>query len=253
MAEEAHGGLRRQPSAETLRFCREGGFAEVALGTIAGLDAVRRLHERAGFVPVHEALAATWGVTVTEQTSSLRLADGVVTAVAADDAHRFSKVSRGAIRLVEGLGVEGDAHAGVTVKHRSRVARDPTQPNLRQLHLIHAELHDELRAAGFDIAAAAMGENITTRGLDLLGLPRGARLHIGAGAVVQVTGLRNPCRQLDEYRPGLMAATLDRGADGNLIRKAGVMAVVLQGGEVRPGDAIRVELPPMPHAPLEPV
>jgi MOSC domain-containing protein YiiM len=178
--------------------------------------------------------------------------DGVVAAVAVDGAHRFSKVPRDAIRLLAGLGVEGDAHAGVTVKHRSRVARDPTQPNLRQVHLIHAELHEELRAKGFEIAPAAMGENITTRGLDLLGLPRGTRLRIGA-ALVEVTGLRNPCRQLDAYRPGLMAATLDRDAAGNVIRKAGVMGVVLEGGEVRPGDAIRVELPAAPHARLEPV
>jgi MOSC domain-containing protein YiiM len=175
-----------------------------------------------------------------------------VISVAADGAHRFSKVPRASIRLLAGLGVEADAHAGVTVKHRSRVARDPTQPNLRQVHLVHAELHEELRAKGFDIAPAAMGENITTRGLDLLGLPRGARLRIGT-ALVEVTGLRNPCRQLDEYRPGLMAATLDRDADGKLIRKAGVMGVVLAGGEVRPGDAIRVELPDGTREPLAPV
>ncbi len=192
-------------------------------------------------------------MAVNDQTSRPRLAEGVVSHVAADGTHRFGKQPRAAIRLVAGLGEEGDAHAGVTVKHRSRVARDPTQPNLRQVHLIHAELFEELRGKGFDIAPAAMGENVTTRGLDLLGLPRGARLRIGSAALVQVTGLRNPCRQLDEYRPGLMAATLERDAAGNLVRKAGVMGVVLEGGEVRPGDAIRVELPPMPHARLEPV
>jgi MOSC domain-containing protein YiiM len=141
----------------------------------------------------------------------------------------------------------------VTVKHRSRVARDPSQPNLRQVHLIHAELHDELRAAGFDVVAGQMGENITTAGVDLLGLPTGTRLRLGDEAVVEVTGLRNPCAQLDGIQPGLMAATLDRDERGRLIRKAGVMGVVLAGGEVRAGDEIRVELPPQPHRPLEPV
>ena len=152
-----------------------------------------------------------------------------------------------------GLGVDGDAHHGATVKHRSRVARDPTQPNLRQVHLIHAELHEELRAAGFAVSAGQMGENITTQGVDLLGLPAGARLCLGGGAVVEVTGLRNPCAQLDRIQPGLMAATLGRDEHGNLVRKAGIMGVVIAGGEVRPGDAIRVELPPQPHRPLAPV
>src|SRR5919109_1361635 len=155
----------------------------------------------------------------------------------------FSKSPDVWIRLVAGLGVEGDAHMGETVKHRSRVARDPTQPNLRQVHLIHAELHDELAAAGLVVAAGQMGENVTTRGVDLLGLPTGARLHLGETAVVEVTGLRNPCAQLDKIQKGLMAATLDRDAAGELVRKAGVMAVVVAGGEVRPGDRVAVELP----------
>ncbi len=167
--------------------------------------------------------------------------------------HTFTKPTAGSITLLEGLGVEGDAHAGATVKHRSRVRRDPKQPNLRQVHLIHAELHDELRAAGFFESAGQMGENVTTRGVDLLGLPVGARLTLGETATVEVTGLRNPCAQLDGIAPGLMAATLDRDENGVLIRKAGIMGVVLTGGEVRPGDPIRVELPPQPHRPLEPV
>lgn len=178
---------------------------------------------------------------------------GTVTAVGRDPAHRFSKAPRDGIRLLAGLGVEGDAHLGETVKHRSRVAKDPSQPNLRQVHLIHAELHDELRARGFDVAPGAMGENVTTRGVDLLGLPRGARLRLGETAVVEITGLRNPCKQLDRFRPGLMAAVLDRDARGGLVRKAGVMGVVIAGGEVRPGDPVRVELPQAPHRPLEPV
>ena len=170
-----------------------------------------------------------------------------VTAVSSSAEHGVSKENRDRIRLLAGLGVEGDAHMGATVRHRSRVARDPTRPNLRQVHLIHAELHDELRAAGYEIAPGEMGENVTTRGLDLLTLPAGTRLRLGPAAVVEVTGLRNPCIQLDGIQHGLMQATLARDADGGLIRKAGVMGVVLAEGDVRPGDPIDVELPPEPH------
>jgi len=176
-----------------------------------------------------------------------------VIAVAADGAHRFAKQPAPAITLLAGLGVAGDAHAGVTVKHRSRVARDPSQPNLRQLHLIHAELFEELAGQGFAVAPAELGENVTTRGIDLLALPRGTRLHLGASAIAEVTGLRNPCHQIDRWQPGLMAALLGRDAAGGLIRKAGVMAVVLAGGQVRPGDAIRIVLPPGEREPLGPV
>src|SRR5262247_53607 len=156
-------------------------------------------------------------------TSEESAMDGVVVAVSRSAKHTMSKPNEDSVRLLTGLGVEGDAHLGETVKHRSRVARDPTQPNLRQVHLIHAELHDELQAAGFAVSAGQMGENITTRGIDLLGLPTGTRLHLGKAAVVEVTGLRNPCAQLDRIQPGLMAATLDRDARGKLVRKAGVM------------------------------
>jgi MOSC domain-containing protein YiiM len=176
---------------------------------------------------------------------------GAVIAVCCSPTHTFTKPTQGSIRLLAGLGVEGDAHLGETVKHRSRVARDPTQPNRRQVHLIHAELHDELRAAGFVVSAGQMGENVTTRGVDLLDLPSGTRVHLGNTAVVEVTGLRNPCVQLDRFQSGLMAAVLGRDEDGRLIRKAGVMAIVLVGGEVRPGDPIIVELPPEPHRSLE--
>jgi MOSC domain-containing protein YiiM len=178
---------------------------------------------------------------------------GIVMAVSRSGTHTMSKPNQESIQLMTGLGVAGDAHQGETVKHRSRVARDPTQPNLRQVHLIHAELHDELREAGFAVSPGQMGENVTTRGVDLLGLPVGTRLVLGNTATVEVTGLRNPCAQLDGIAPGLMAATLDRDDEGNLVRKAGVMGVVLNGGEVRPGDAIAVELPPAPHRSLEPV
>lgn len=176
-----------------------------------------------------------------------------IVAVSLSSTHTLSKPNQAGIRLIAGYGVEGDAHGGATVRHRSRVARDPTQPNLRQVHLIHSELHDELRARGFDIEPGVMGENITTRGIDLLALPAGTRLRIGSDAVVEITGLRNPCTQLNSIQSGLMKAVLDREADGHLIRKAGVMGIVLASGTVRPGDSIGVELPMGAHRPLQPV
>lgn len=179
--------------------------------------------------------------------------DGIVTAVSRSATHTLSKPTQDVIHLVAGRGVDGDAHQGPTVKHRSRAARDPEQPNLRQVHLIHAELHDALRAAGFDVDAGRMGENVTTRGLDLLGLPVGTRLHLGADAVIVLTGLRSPCSQLDSIQPGLMAACVGRDADGNVVRKAGVMAVVVAGGDVRVGDAVRVTLPAGERRAMAPV
>ncbi|MDJ0573211.1 MAG: MOSC domain-containing protein [Pleurocapsa sp. MO_192.B19] len=176
---------------------------------------------------------------------------GTVTAVSRNITHTFSKSNQDSIKLLAGLGVEGDAHFGQTVKHRSRVAQDPNQPNLRQVHLIHAELHDELKTAGFEILAGQMGENITTRGIDLLGLPTDTRLHLGNEAVIQITGLRNPCAQLNHFKPGLMAAVLGKDEQGNIIRKAGIMSIVLVTGEVRAGDTIRIELPPKPYRSLE--
>ena len=178
---------------------------------------------------------------------------GTVVAVSCSPTHSMSKPNRLAIRLLPGLGVEGDAHLGRTVKHRSRVARDATQPNLRQVHLVHAELQDELAAAGFKVPPGLIGENVTTRGIDLLALPTGTRLRLGDRAVIEVTGLRNPCHQLNRLQPGLMAATLDRDRAGNLVRKAGIMAIVIEGGDVLPGDGIAIELPPLPHRPLGPV
>ncbi|MBW8726459.1 MAG: MOSC domain-containing protein [Inquilinus limosus] len=175
----------------------------------------------------------------------------VVTAVGLSPAHSFSKPVVDTIRLLAGLGVEGDAHLGVTVKHRSRVRVDPTQPNLRQVHLIQGELHDELAAAGFTVVPGDLGENVTTRGVDLLGLPTGAKLRLGAEAVVEITGLRNPCSQIDGFQQGLLKLVVGRDEAGNLVRKAGVMGIVLAGGTVRPGDPIGVELPPQPHRPLE--
>jgi MOSC domain-containing protein YiiM len=176
-----------------------------------------------------------------------------VLAVHRSPTHSFSKRTALSIRLIAGLGVEGDAHAGETVKHRSRVAKDPTQPNLRQVHLIHAELLDELNAKGFRVKPGDMGENITTRELDLLALSTGTLLHIGGSAVVKVTGLRNPCVQLDRFHPGLMQATLDRDGAGNLIRKAGIMGIIMVGGDVHTADAIRVLLPEHGRVALQPV
>lgn len=174
-----------------------------------------------------------------------------VEAVSRSEGHTFSKVSAPEVELLAGLGVAGDAHAGVTVRHRSRVAQDPRQPNLRQVHLIHAELLEDLRARGFRVGPGDLGENITTRGVNLLGLPRGTLLSLGDLAVVEVTGLRNPCAQIDNFQPGLLAAVLGRDEEGNLIHRAGVMGVVRLGGVVRPGDPIRVDLPEEPHQRLE--
>ena len=176
-----------------------------------------------------------------------------VVAVSMSPYHDFTKAAQPSIMLVEGFGVEGDAHAGSTVKHRSRVRVDPTQPNLRQVHLLHAELLAELAAQGFRIGPGSIGENITTRGLDLLGLPRGASLSFPSGATVEVTGLRNPCAQLDAFQQGLTEAVLRRHPDGRLERLAGIMAIVVSGGPILPGDSIAVSLPPEPHRALDKV
>lgn len=176
-----------------------------------------------------------------------------VVSVGRDARHNFSKPTTEAIRLVAGLGVEGDSHAGRTVQHLSRVRVDPSRPNLRQIHLIHSELHDELRALGFTVAPGDLGENITTRDLDLLALPRGTVLRIGAEAVVEITGLRNPCQQINRFSPGMLKHVVFKGPDGELVRKAGVMGVVLADGPVRPEDPITVELPAPPLLPLAPV
>ena len=166
-----------------------------------------------------------------------------VTAVSRSPRHAFSKANALSIRLVAGLGVEGDAHMGVTVKHRSRVAKTPDAPNLRQVHLIPEELFEELRGQGFVVHPGDMGENVATRDLDLLALPQGARLRLGPDAVVEVTGLRNPCLQIDRFQKGLTQAVLGRDDEGKLVRKSGVMAIVIAGGDVKAGDAIIVEVP----------
>jgi hypothetical protein len=174
---------------------------------------------------------------------------GRVVAVCRSIGHSFSKLPHDRIHLVAGLGVAHDAHAGQTVQHLSRVANDPAQANLRQVHLIHGELHDELARQGFLVAPGDMGENITTRGIRLLDLFRGTRLRLGREAIVEVTGLRNPCVQLDRFQTGLLKAVLDRDEEGKLVRKSGIMAIVIAGGDVEPGDPIGIELP-VGHQPL---
>ncbi|WP_326818811.1 MULTISPECIES: MOSC domain-containing protein [unclassified Streptomyces] len=176
---------------------------------------------------------------------------GTVTVVSSNGTYAFTKPNRDSVTLLAGLGVEGDVHAGVTVKHRSRVAQDPTQPNLRQVHLIHEELFEELREAGYEVAPGDLGENVTTRGIDLLGLPVGTLLHLGDEAVVEVTGLRNPCLQIDNFQDGLLKQVVGRDVAGNIVRKAGIMGIVTSGGTVRPGDPVKVELPAEPHRALD--
>ncbi|MFE1955179.1 MOSC domain-containing protein [Streptomyces sp. NPDC059524] len=191
----------------------------------------------------------------TQGTPGTRDTTGFVTAVSSNGAYSFTKPNRDSITLLAGLGVEGDVHAGVTVKHRSRVRQDPTQPNLRQVHLMHEELFAEVAGEGFTVRPGDLGENVTTRGLDLLALPTGTLLHLGdGGAVIEITGLRNPCVQIDTFQDGLLKQCVGRDEEtGAVIRKAGIMSVVREGGVVRPGDTIRVELPQGPHRPLEKV
>ncbi|MFJ8085933.1 MOSC domain-containing protein [Streptomyces sp. NPDC096205] len=176
---------------------------------------------------------------------------GTIAAVSSNGTYSFTKPNRESITLIAGHGVEGDVHAGTTVKHRFRMAKDPSQPNLRQVHLIHEELLAEVAEAGFQVAAGQLGENVTTRGVDLLGLPAGTRLHLGDEAVVEVTGLRNPCAQIDGFQKGLMKQVVGRDDDGAVRFRAGIMSVVVTGGVVRPGDPVKVELPEGPHRPLE--
>jgi MOSC domain-containing protein YiiM len=181
------------------------------------------------------------------------LSEGLVLAVSAKITHGFSKEPRRAIQLIAGVGVEGDVHAGVTTQHRYLLKKDPKRSNLTQVHLIHSELFEEMSVAGFTLSAGEMGENVTTSGVDLLGLPVGAKLYLGETAVVEVTGLRDPCSQINGLRPGLMKALIGKDSAGKIVRRAGIMGVVLEGGEVRTGSRIRVELPEKPWVKMGPV
>jgi MOSC domain-containing protein YiiM len=178
---------------------------------------------------------------------------GQIIAVHRSTTHSFSKATVPEVQLTAGLGIDGDSHQGARVMHRSRVAANPTKPNLRQVHLIHSELFSETATAGFELKAGDLGENLTTSGIDLLGLPTGALLRLGKDALIAITGLRNPCRQIDTFQDGLLGAVLEKRGNGEIIRKAGVMGVVVYGGIVSPGDAIDVSLPPGPHVKLAPV
>lgn len=199
-----------------------------------------------GFAGVNMVLEEGVG-TATEARRSV--ASAVVTTVSRDTGHNFTKPNVESIELVAGLGVRGDSHWGETVQHLVRVREDPTRPNRRQVHLLHGELHDELKQQGFTLGPGDIGENITTRGIDLLSLPLGTRLLIGRDAIVELTGLRTPCKQIERFRPGLLAA-VSQDANGNLFFRSGVMGIVLKDGVVRPGDTIRIELPPEPHRKL---
>jgi MOSC domain-containing protein YiiM len=177
--------------------------------------------------------------------------NSVVVSVSRSVEHTFSKPNEDSIRLIEGFGVEGDAHAGKTVKHRYLVGKDPTRPNIRQVHLIHTELLDELNEKGFSVEPGQLGENITTRGVDLLALSTGTKLYIGSNVLIELTALRHPCVQIDWFQKGMLKEVLYKDEDGNLVRRTGVMGIILKGGIVKPDDEIVVELPPEPHYPLE--
>jgi MOSC domain-containing protein YiiM len=174
-----------------------------------------------------------------------------IIALSKSELHTFSKINCDKLLLLEGLGIDGDAHMGKTVKHRSRVKQDPNQPNLRQVHLIHSELFDEVAAKGYHVLPGQIGENITTRGIDLLSLPKGTILKIGSESLVEITGLRNPCSQLNTIKEGLMNAVLGKDDDGNLILKAGIMGIVIKGGEIHVNDSIEILLPQQPFVKLE--
>jgi MOSC domain-containing protein YiiM len=176
---------------------------------------------------------------------------GKVVALARSAGHSFSKQVVDEVRLIAGQGVEDDAHLGEKVQHLSRVRVDPDQPNLRQVHLIGEELLDELALEGFALSPGQLGENVTTRGIDLLALPQRSVLKIGDSVELEVTGLRNPCAQIEAFRPGLLARVVSKDSGGNLIRRAGIMAVVRSGGQARAGDEIKVVLPAGAHLPLE--
>jgi MOSC domain-containing protein YiiM len=186
-----------------------------------------------------------------EQALSSLSVSGVVASVHRNASHTFSKEQVEAVMVVAGLGVQGDAHSGSTVQHLSRVAADPTQPNLRQVHLLHGELHDELQASGFRVYPGDLGENITTRGIKLLDLPVGSVLKIGDTAMIALTGLRNPCKQINAFQEGLLGKVLGRDEEGHLVRKGGVMGVVVHGGRIEAGDTIAISLPPEPFIPME--
>ena len=154
-----------------------------------------------------------------------------VVGLSIDDGHHFSKRAVERVTMVAGVGIEGDVHAGPLVQHRSRVRVDPNQPNLRQVHLIDDAVFAVAASAGFEIDHGDLGENVTVSGLDVHGLAVGTMLRLGESAFVAVTGLRNPCGQINGLRPGLLDV-LRRADGGDIVRRAGIMGVVVRGGEV---------------------
>ena len=181
---------------------------------------------------------------------------GAVAAVHRSDEHTFSKATCESIELVAGLGVNGDAHQGAKVKHRSRVAANPDQPNLRQIHLVMSELLDEVNSAGHNVVAGQLGESITTTGIDLISLPVGSMLRIGDTALVALTGLRNPCPQIKSVGDGLMKMMFIDDQDnpeGPKIGRTGVMGVVIAGGIVAADDGIKIRFPAGPLTRMEKV
>jgi len=176
---------------------------------------------------------------------------GKVHSLSSSAQHSFSKHTTHQVEVIKGIGIKGDAHAGVKVKHRSRVAKDPNQPNLRQIHLIHLELLKELVAKGYTVNPGDLGENITTEGISILNLPKDTILKIGENVAIQITGLRNPCHQIDKFQKGLLKEVVGKNDAGDIIRMAGIMAIVLEGGMIKVNDEILVELPALPHQKLE--
>lgn len=177
--------------------------------------------------------------------------NATVISVSRSSGHSFRKACEESINLIEGFGVEGDVHAGKKIKHTFLAKEDPDRKNIRQIHLIAAELFTELKGKGFNVDPGQLGENITTEGIDLLSLPTGTLLHIGNGAVIELTALRQPCIQIDEFQQGLLKEVVYKDSGGNIIRKVGVMGVILVSGAVSPNDEIIVETPDKPHHKLD--
>jgi hypothetical protein len=170
--------------------------------------------------------------------------EGYVHSVSASPRHGFSKLVRESITLIKGHGVDGDAHAGAFVKHRYLARWRPRMANERQVHLINQALFEELFSEGFNVQPGNLGENVTTRGIDLLRLPLGTMLALGPTAAVELRGLRTPCVLVDRFRKGLLKALVRKGEQPRF--RAGVMGVVREGGILFPGNPVKVTISPAP-------
>jgi len=165
-----------------------------------------------------------------------------VLSVSMSSSHGFSKRPTDYIYLLSGCGVQGDVHCSGAASSN----------NKRQVHLIASELLTELarkdsKGRAYIISPGALGENITTKGIDLVGLNEGTRLHFGDGddhAIVRITGLRNPKKRLDEWPKGLLDRCAMKNKKGEITgRKIGVMGIVEEDGFVQPGHMVYVEKP----------